>query len=418
MALDQSALLELLEVLNAADVGDRVRQAAQTLYQELIESEVTAVIGAGPHQRTDTRVTQRNGYRPRTLTTQAGDLELRIPKLRAGSFFPSLLERRRRIDQALFAVVMEAYVHGVSTRKVDDLVAAMGADTGISKSEVSRICADLDVEVAAFRDRSLAEVAFPYVFLDACFCKARVGGDRRGRGSRVAAQAVVVATGVSADGRREVLGFDVGDSENGTFWTGFLRTLKARGLHGVALVISDAHTGLKNAIGSILLGAAWQRCRVHFLRNLLDRVPKASQEMVAAAVRTIFAQPDQASVRSQLDVIAGMLGRQFPKVEQMLRDGCEDITAFTAFPAAHWKKIWSTNPLERVNKEIKRRTDVVGVFPNPAALARLAGAVLAEIHDEWQVSDRRYLSEASMALLQPEPDTTTKEVAQPALIAS
>jgi putative transposase len=315
---------------------------------------------------------------------------------------------------------MEAYVHGVSTRKVDDLVAAMGADSGISKSEVSRICADLDVEVAAFRDRSLSELAYPYLFLDACFCKARVGGDRRGRGSRVAAQAVVVATGVTADGRREVLGFDVGNSESGTFWTGFLRSLKTRGLDGVQLVISDAHTGLKNAIASILLGAAWQRCRVHFLRNLLDKVPKGSQEMVAAAVRTIFAQPDQASVRGQLDMIAGMLGRRFGKVEQMLRDAAEDITAFTAFPTQHWKKIWSTNPLERVNKEIKRRTDVVGVFPNPAALARLAGAVLAEIHDEWQVSDRRYLSEASMALLlaEPEPETTAKEVAQPALIAS
>src|ERR687897_1598275 len=234
----------------------------RTIYQALIEAELTAVIGAGPHERAESRTAQRNGSRPRTLTTTAGDLELRIPKLRAGSFFPSLLERRRRIDQALFAVVMEAYVHGVSTRKVDDLVAAMGADSGISKTEVSRICADLDVEVAAFRDRSLSEVAFPYVFLDACYGKARIGGDRRGRGSRVAAQAVVVATGVSADGRREVLGFDVGDSESGAFWTGFLRTLKARGLHGVQLVISDAHEGLKAAIASVMLGASWQRCRV------------------------------------------------------------------------------------------------------------------------------------------------------------
>src|SRR4029453_18692148 len=228
----------------------------------------------------------------------------------------------------------------------------------------------------------------------------------------------VVATGVSADGRREVLGFDVGDSESGTFWTGFLRALKTRGLHGVQLVISDAHTGLKTAVASILLGAGWQLCRVHFLRNLLDKVPKGSQEMVAAAVRTIFAQPDQASVRSQLDVIAGMLGRQSPKVETMLRDAADDITAFTGFPTAHWKKIWSTNPLERVNKEIKRRTDVVGVFPNQASLLRLAGAVLAEIHDEWQVSDRRYLSEASMAQLTAPPPDQQKEVAQPALIAS
>lgn len=420
MALDQSALLEVLEALTAADVGDRVRQATQTLYQELIDAEATAHIGAARHERTETRVAQRNGYRPRTLSTRAGDLALRIPKLRVGSFFPSLLERRRRIDQALFAVVMEAYVHGVSTRKVDALVEALGADTGISKSEVSRICADLDVEVAAFRDRSLADTQFPYLFLDACFGKARVGGDRRGRGARVTGQAIVVATGVSADGRREVLGFDVGNSESGTFWTGFLRGLTARGLSGVQLVISDAHTGLKTAIGSILLGAAWQRCRVHFLRNLLDKVPKANQQMVAAAVRTIFAQPDQPSVRSQLDVIAGMLGRQFPRVETMLRDACDDLTAFTGFPTQHWRKIWSTNPLERVNKEIKRRIDVVGVFPNPEALARLVGAVLAEIHDEWQVSDRRYLSEASMALLHPapEPDPTTKEVAHPAMIAS
>jgi putative transposase len=288
---------------------------------------------------------------------------------------------------------------------------------GSPESEVSRVCADLDVEVAAFRDRSLAEQEFPYLFVDATYGKARIGGDRRGRGSRVTAQAIVVATGVSADGRREVLGFDVGDSESGAFWTQFLRGLKARGLRGVQLVISDAHTGLKAAVGSVLLGASWQRCRVHFLRNVLATVPKGSADMVAAAVRTIFAQPDAASVRSQLDVIAGMLGRQFPKVEQMLRDSAEDITAFATFPAAHWKKIWSTNPLERVNKEIKRRTDVVGVFPNPAAMLRLAGAVLAEINDEWQVSDRRYLSEASMAQLTNQPETA-KEVAQPALMAS
>jgi putative transposase len=243
-----------------------------------------------------------------------------------------LLERRRRIDQALFAVVMEAYVTGTSTRKVDELVVAMGADTGISKSEVSRICADLDVEVTSFRDRSLVEVAFPYVFLDACFCKARIGGDRRGRGSRVTAQAIVIATGVSADGRREVLGFDVGDSESGAFWTTFLRSLKARGLHGTQLVISDAHTGLKAAIGSILLGASWQRCRIHFGRTLLAAVPAGHADMVAAAVRTIFAQPDAVSVRRQLQVIASMLGRQFPKVETMLRDAADDITAFADFP--------------------------------------------------------------------------------------
>jgi putative transposase len=392
MTLDQSALLEVLDALKGAEVTDRVRQAAETIYQALIEAELTSVIGAAPHQRTDGRLAQRNGHRMRVLSTTAGDLELAIPKLRTGSFFPSLLERRRRVDQALFAVVMEAYLHGVSTRKVDDLVKALGADSGISKSEVSRICADLDEEVSTFRDRSLAASQFPYVFLDATYCKARVN-------RRVVSQAVVIATGVRADGWREVLGFAVGDSEDGAFWTGFLRSLKARGLAGVQLVISDAHTGLKQAIAAVLLGAAWQRCRVHFLRNLLAQVPKGNQEMVAAAVRTIFAQPDAGHVHDQLDVIAGMLGRQQPKVEAMLRDAASDLLAFADFPTGHWKKIWSTNPLERLNKEIKRRTDVVGVFPNPEALLRLAGAVLVEAHDEWQTGDRRYLSEATMALV-------------------
>jgi transposase-like protein len=419
MALDQSALLEVLSALKASESEDVIRTAVQVILQALIEAEATAVIGAGPHERTESRVAQRNGHRDRLLTTAAGDVELAIPKLRVGSFFPSLLERRRRIDQALFAVVMEAYVTGTSVRKVDDLVKALGADTGISKSEVSRICAELDAEVAAFADRSLSATTFPYVVLDATYCKARVGGARNGKGSRVASQAVVVATGVSADGRREVLGFSVGDSEDGAFWTAFLGSLKTRGLAGVQLVISDAHAGLRGAIDSVLLGASWQRCRVHFLRNVLAQVPKGSAEMVAAAIRTIFAQPDAAHVREQLDVIATMLGRQFPKVEAMLRDAADDITAFADFPVGHWKKIWSTNPLERVNKEIKRRTDVVGVFPNPAALLRLAGCVLIEVHDEWQVSDRRYLSEGSMTQLT-DPTTTelTEEVATKALIAS
>jgi len=418
MALSQSALLDLLDALNASDGVDVIRSAVQVMLQELIEAEATALIGAERHERTESRTVQRNGHRSRTLSTTAGDLELAIPKLRAGSFFPSLLERRRRIDQALFAVVMEAYVTGTSVRKVDDLVKALGADTGISKSEVSRICADLDAEVAAFADRDLSEAAFPYVFLDATYCKARIGGGKGGKGSRVASQAVVVATGVSADGRREVLGLAVGDSEDGAFWTAFLRSLKARGLHGTQLVISDAHVGLKSAIAAVMVGAAWQRCRVHFLRNVLAQVPKGSAEMVAAAIRTIFAQPDAEHVRDQFDVIATMLGRQFPKVEAMLRDAADDITAFADFPVAHWKKIWSTNPLERVNKEIKRRTDVVGVFPNPAAMLRLAGSVLIETHDEWQVSDRRYLSEGSMAQLQTQTTETSKEVAVPELIAS
>jgi putative transposase len=275
---------------------------------------------------------------------------------------------------------------------------------------VSRICADLDTEVAAFRDRSLAGQPFRYVFLDATYCKARVD-------HRVVSQAVVVATGVAADGHREVLGFDVGDSEDGAFWTAFLRGLKTRGLTGVQLVISDAHAGLKTAIAAVFLGAAWQRCRVHFLRNVLAQVPKGSAEMVAAAIRTIFAQPGPVHVAEQLDTIATMLGRQFPKVETMLRDAADDVTAFAGFPVSHWKKIWSTNPLERLNKEIKRRTDVVGVFPNPPALLRLAGAVLVEAHDEWQVADKRYLSEGSMAQLN-NPPAEPKEVATPALLTA
>jgi putative transposase len=392
MALDQSALLDLLAQLKLTDVPDRIRVATETLYQELIDAEAAAFIGAAPFERSSDRTALRNGSRPRTLTTTAGDLDLRIPKLRQGSFFPALLERRRRVDQALFAVVMEAYLHGVSTRKVDDLVKALGAETGISKSEVSRICAGLDAEVAQFRDRSLAALEYPYVFLDATYCKARVN-------HRIVSQAVVVAFGVAADGRREVLGFDVGDTENEAFWTEFLRSLKMRGLSGVGLVISDAHTGLKKAISTVFQGAAWQRCRVHFMRNVLAVVPKASGEMVASIIRTIFAQPDREHVQKQFGEVTAMLTRSHPKVAAMLGDAQPDLLAFASFPNRHWRQIWSTNPLERVNKEIKRRTDVVGVFPNPAALLRLAGAVLIEQHDEWEAGERRYFSEASMLQL-------------------
>jgi putative transposase len=405
MALDQSALLDLLGELKLTDVTDRVRVATETLYQELIDAEATAFIGAGPFERTAERATHRNGTRPRVLTTTAGDLDLTIPKMRAGTFFPALLERRRRVDQALFAVVMEAYLHGVSTRKVDDLVKALGADTGISKSEVSRICAGLDAEVAQFRDRSLAALDYPYVFLDATYCKARVN-------HRIVSQAIVVAVGVAADGRREVLGFDVGDTENEGFWTAFLRSLKVRGLDGVKLVISDAHSGLKKAIGTVFQGASWQRCRVHFMRNVLSVVPKGSQDMVASIIRTIFAQPDREHIHGQFQEVTTMLKRSHPKVAVMLDEAQHDLLAFSSFPQRHWRQIWSTNPLERVNKEIKRRTDVVGVFPNPAALLRLAGAVLVEQHDEWEAGDRRYFSESSMLELKTlnDPQTTVEEV--------
>jgi len=392
MALSQSELMRLLESLRRADGVEAIRVVCERILQELIEAEATDVIGAAPHEHTDKRSNWRNGHRDRLLTTQAGDLDLKIPKVRTGSFFPSLLERRRRIDRALFAVVMEAYVHGVSTRSVDDLVKALGADSGISKSEVSRICGELDEELTAFKERPLDHTVFPYVFLDATYCKARVN-------HRIASQAVVIATGISAIGHREILGVMVGDSESKPFWTKFLRSLRARGLENVQLVISDSHSGLVAAIRTVFLGSAWQRCRVHFVRDVFSVIEKGSGEMVAATIRTVFAQTTAEQVRTQLDVVADMLGRQFPQVKKMLLDAAVDITAFADFPSAHWKKIWSTNPLERLNREIKRRADVVQVFPNPAALERLAAAVLAELHDEWQVFDRRYLSEASMAEL-------------------
>ena len=393
MALDQSALLELVEMLKASDGNEMIRTMLATILQALIDAEATAHIGALPHERSEGRTTQRNGTRDKLITTAAGDLTVKIPKVRTGSFFPALLAPRRRIDVALHAVIMQAYVEGVSTRRVDDLVIAMGG-TGISKSEVSRICAQLDEEVAAWRTRPLGEQAFPYVFLDATYCKVRIN-------KRVVSQAVVIATGVSADGRREVLGCAVGDSETQAFWTDFLRELRDRGLGGVQLVISDSHRGLVNAIETVFQGAAWQRCRVHFMRNVLAKVSKGHAEMVAATIRTIFAQPGQREVRAQVDVVADMLTKQFPAVAEMLLAAKADLTAFSDFPHAHWRKIWSTNPLERLNREVKRRTDVVGIFPNPDALLRLSSCVLIEAHDEWQDSDRRYLSEESMALLNP-----------------
>jgi transposase-like protein len=306
---------------------------------------------------------------------------------------------------------MEAYVHGVSTRKLDDLVRALGIDAGIGKSEVSRICGELDEHVGAFRDRSLGHSAFPYLFLDATYLKAH-------EGPHVVSKAVVIATGVRSDGGREVLGLSVGDSEDGAFWTAFLRSLRARGLSGVQLVISDAHEGLKGAIGAVMIGAAWQRCRVHFMRNVLAKVPKGSAEMVAAAIRTIFAQPDAEAVHEQLHSIADKLGRQFAAVEQMLIEAAPDICAFASFPQSHWRRVWSTNPLERVNGEIKRRADVVGIFPNEPAIVRLVGAVLIETHDEWQVIERRYFSEGSMAAINATSGPPTSTEDRPALLAS
>ncbi len=412
MAFTQFDLSELLDALRAGGDVDLIRSSVEMVLQALIDAEATEAIGAARHERTESRTNQRNGTRPKLLATKAGDVELAIPKLRHGSFFPSILERRRRIDRALFAVVMEAYVHGVSTRKVDDLVAALGAASGISKSEVSRICGELDESLQAFRDRPLDHVEFPYVFLDATYVKARSGG-------RIVSKAVIVATGVTRNGDREVLGVEVGDSEDGAFWIAFLRGLRARGLGGVKLVISDAHLGLREAISSVMLDTAWQRCRVHLARNVLAKVPKGSADMVAAAMRTIYAQPDAAHVHGQFDEIVSMLTRQFPDAAKILDAARDDVLAFAAFPEAHWRKIWSTNPLERVNGEIKRRTRVVGIFPNDAAVLRLVSAVVAETHDEWQDTERRYLAEHTMALLyEPAADPLDTEEVMPARLAS
>jgi putative transposase len=337
MALSQSALSELAEVFRTGEGVELIRECVRVAMQELIDAEAAAAIGAGRYERTQARVTERNGSRPRLLTTTAGDVPLAIPKLRAGSFFPSILSPRRRIDQALYAVVMEAYVHGVSTRSVDDLVVALGG-SGISKSEVSRICAGLDESVGAFRTRRLDHTEFPYVYLDATYLHVRT------EQAMVTSKAVVVATGVTAQGRREILGLDVGDSEDEVFWRGFLTGLKKRGLGGVKLVISDQHAGLVAAISRAMQGSSHQRCRVHFIRNVLAHVAKGEGEMVAAVFRTIFAQPDLTSMSRQWDKVQGELAARYPKIGTLMDQAKAEVLAFAAFPREHWRKIWSTNP--------------------------------------------------------------------------
>jgi transposase-like protein len=370
--------------------GDVLREGIRVLSQALMETEVADLIGAERHERSAERATYRNGYRTRTWDTRVGTIELAIPKVRHGTYFPSLLQPRRRAEHALLAVVQEAYVHGVSTRKVDDLMKALGLD-GVSKSEVSRICSELDPVVEAFRTRPLVG-EHPYVWLDATYHKVRVDG-------RVVSQATVVAIGVTADGERQVLGVDVGASEERAFWTAFLRSLVKRGLKGVRLVISDAHEGLKAAIGTVLSGATWQRCRVHFMRNLLATVPKGTREAIAAIVRTIFAQPDHASALTQLHKVADGLRSRFARAAALLEDAAEEILAYRHLPTDHQRQLHSTNPLERLNKEIKRRSNVVGIFPNGKSVLRLVGAILLEQDDEWAVADRRYFSAESMKQL-------------------
>lgn len=382
-------LVELLRKAQMHEDADFLREGVRVLSQALMELEVSEQLGANKHERTEGRKGYRNGYREREWDTRVGTVELSIPKVREGSYFLSLLDPRKRAERALVAVVQEAYVQGVSTRKVDDLVKSLGM-TGISKSQVSRLCQELDEEVERFLNRPL-EGEYPYVWLDATFVKAR-------QNHRVVSQAVVIAIGVNAEGVREVLGLDVGPSEDGAFWLGFVRGLVARGLKGVKLVIRDSHEGLKAAIASGLTGASWQRCRVHWLRNLLSYVPKAEQQLVAATVRTVFAQPTPELTQEQYRRVADTFRVRYPRLAALMDDSEEDVLAYTGFPIAHWRQVWSNNPLERVNKEIKRRTDVVGIFPNEGAVIRLVGGVLAEQHDEWQVS-RKYFSAESLRQL-------------------
>ena len=379
-----------------ASLSTSLRDILSAALQELIEAELTATIGAAPGERTSERVTQRNGHRPKLLSTPAGDVEVGIPKLRQGSFFPELLEPRRRIDRALWAVIMTAYITGTSTRKVDDLVRALGCDSGVSRSTVSRICTQIDADVTVLRTRRLDHQPFVYVWLDATYVHVR-------ENRHVVSKAIVIATGLRADGHREVLGLDVGDSENETFWREFLTGLTDRGLAGVRLVISDAHAGLVKAIRRCFQGAAWQRCRVHAMRNLLAAARHQHRQVIAALIRTIFAQPDAASARTQLRAVVDQLAPYAPAVAERLQGMEDDLLAYTGFPAAHWSKIWSNNPIERLNRELKRRTDVVGIFPDKASVIRLVGALLVEINDEMIAAERRYIAAASVADLTDEP---------------
>ena len=394
--------MTLLDLLNKDEQGadpSFLRDGIRLLAQELMEAEVTQLVGAGLHERSESRVTHRNGYREREWDTRVGTVGLEIPKLRQGSYFPGLLEPRRRHERALLAVVQEAYIHGVSTRAVDNLAQALGINS-ISKDQVSRICKELDAQVHAFRTRRL-DGEFPYIFLDATFEKVRENG-------RVISMATLIAVGVKSTGEREVVGVDVGPAEDLEFWLEFLRQLVGRGLKGVRLVISDSHLGLKAAVAQVLVGSTWQRCRVHFMRNALATVPKLAQQMVAATLRTIFAQPDMESAHETVERISRLFGKRYPKLVAVLQEAETDVLAYFNFPLEHRKQIWSTNSLERLNKEVSRRCDVVGIFPNRQALLRLVGAVLEEQNDEWAVG-RRYFSQESMnKLLQPSNEEVVK----------
>jgi putative transposase len=384
--------LPLAELLQKAGDGDFLRAVAEAVLQLLMEADVEGLIGAGRHERSPERLNYRNGFRDRALDTRLGTLQLRVPKLRQGSYFPPFLEPRKVSEKALVAVIQEAWIGGVSTRRVDELAQAMGL-SGISKSTVSKLCRDIDERVNAFLERPL-EGEWPYLWLDATYLKVREGG-------RIVSVAAIIAVAVDAEGRREIVGLGLGPSEAETFWSGFLKGLVKRGLRGVKLVISDAHEGLKHAIAKVL-GATWQRCRVHWLRNALAHVPKSQQTMVAAALRQAFLQPDQEAARQAWRQLADQLRPRWPKLADLMDASEHDVLAYLAFPVQHRAKLHSTNPLERLNKEVKRRADVVGIFPNEASIMRLLGAVLLEANDEWQLQHRYMQLEAMAELLTPE----------------
>lgn len=386
MTDDRMALADLIQ--KTGD-GDFLRTLAESVLQILMEADVEGVIGAGRYERSAERANHRNGYRDRTLDTRLGQLQLRIPKLRQGSYFPPFLEPRRTTEKALVAVIQEAWIAGVSTRRVDDLVQAMGL-TGISKSQVSKLCKDIDERVNAFLERPL-DGAWPYLWLDATYLKVREGG-------RIVSVAAIVAVAVNTDGKREIVGLHIGPSEAETFWATFLKGLVKRGLRGIKLVVSDAHEGLKHAIARVMTGATWQRCRVHWMRNALAHVPKSQHTMVAAALRQAFLQPDQAGARQTWRHVGDQLRDRWPKLGALMDASEAEVLAYMAFPTQHRTKLHSTNPLERLNKELKRRADVVGIFPSDASIIRLLGAVLLEQNDEWSVQTR-YMQVEGMAEL-------------------